>query len=58
MEYKDRPLVPLISYSAATLIGLSRITENAHWITMYSPVLLLDTLRGARWLTIITVMQN
>jgi len=33
MEYKDRPLVPIISYSAATLIGLSRITENAHWIT-------------------------
>ncbi|HEY1870713.1 MAG TPA: phosphatase PAP2 family protein [Chitinophagaceae bacterium] len=33
MEYKDRPLVPLISYCAATLIGLSRITENAHWIT-------------------------
>ena len=33
MEYKDRPLIPLISYSAATLIGLSRITENKHWIT-------------------------
>jgi membrane-associated phospholipid phosphatase len=39
MEYKDRPLVPIISYSAATLIGLSRITENAHWIT--------DVLAGA-----------
>lgn len=33
MEYKDRPLVPILSYSAATLIGLSRITENEHWIT-------------------------
>jgi len=33
MEYKDRPLVPIISYSAATLIGLSRITENKHWTT-------------------------
>ena len=33
MEYKDRPLIPLISYSAATMIGLSRITENKHWIT-------------------------
>lgn len=32
-EYKDRPIVPIISYSAATLIGLSRITENKHWIT-------------------------
>ena len=33
MEYRDRPLVPIISYSAATLIGLSRITENKHWAT-------------------------
>jgi membrane-associated phospholipid phosphatase len=30
-EYKDRVWVPILSYSAATLIGLSRITENAHW---------------------------
>jgi membrane-associated phospholipid phosphatase len=33
MEYKDRPLVPIIAYSAASLIGLSRITENRHWIS-------------------------
>ncbi|MFI5188388.1 MAG: phosphatase PAP2 family protein [Chitinophagales bacterium] len=33
MEYRDRPLIPILSYSAATLIGLSRITENQHWIT-------------------------
>ncbi len=39
LEYKDRPLVPIISYSVATLIGLSRITENAHWVT--------DVLAGA-----------
>ena len=31
MEYNDRPLFPIIAYSAASLIGLSRITENAHW---------------------------
>ena len=30
-EYKDHLWVPILSYSAATLIGLSRITENAHW---------------------------
>lgn len=30
-EYRDRPLVPIIAYSAASLIGLSRITENRHW---------------------------
>lgn len=33
MEYKNQPLIPIISYSAATLIGLSRLTENKHWPT-------------------------
>ena len=32
-EYKDKPLIPILSYTVATLIGLSRITENKHWIT-------------------------
>lgn len=32
-EYGDKPLVGILSYSAATLIGLSRITENKHWAT-------------------------
>jgi hypothetical protein len=31
MEYSDRPLVPILSYSAASLIGVSRVTENKHW---------------------------
>jgi membrane-associated phospholipid phosphatase len=39
MEYKDKPLVPIIAYSAATLIGISRLTENKHWAT--------DVLTGA-----------
>ena len=29
--YKDKPLVPVMCYSLATLAGLSRITENKHW---------------------------
>lgn len=33
LEYKDKPLIPIVAYSAATMIGLSRITENKHWIT-------------------------
>lgn len=33
LEYRDKPLIPIISYGAATLIGLSRITENKHWPT-------------------------
>ena len=30
-EYKDNPIIPIIAYSAASLIGLSRIAENVHW---------------------------
>lgn len=33
MEYKHRPWIPIFSYSIATLIGLSRMTENKHWAT-------------------------
>lgn len=33
MEYKNHPIVPIIAYSAASLIGLSRISENRHWIS-------------------------
>jgi membrane-associated phospholipid phosphatase len=32
-EYKNTPWVPIVSYSAASLVGLSRITENKHWTT-------------------------
>jgi len=39
MEYRNKPLVPILAYSAATLIGLSRLTENKHWAT--------DVLTGA-----------
>lgn len=39
MEYHNRPLIPIFAYSAATLIGLSRIAENKHWAT--------DVLTGA-----------
>jgi len=33
MEYKKHIIFPIIAYSAASLIGLSRITENRHWIS-------------------------
>ncbi len=32
-QYKDRPWIPVVAYSTATLVGLSRITENKHWVT-------------------------
>lgn len=31
--YHDSPWVPAVSYSAASLIGLSRINTNEHWLT-------------------------
>jgi hypothetical protein len=33
MEYREYRVVPIIAYSAATAIGLSRIVQNAHWIS-------------------------
>lgn len=33
LEYKDKPWVPAFAYTAASLIGLSRLTENKHWAT-------------------------
>lgn len=32
-EYPNVPWVPYVAYGAATLVGLSRITENKHWIS-------------------------
>lgn len=32
-EYKDRPVVQVVAYSLASLISISRITENKHWVT-------------------------
>jgi hypothetical protein len=33
MEYKNTVWVPIVAYSAASLISASRITENKHWTT-------------------------
>jgi len=33
MEYRKTVWVPILAYSAASLISLSRITENKHWTT-------------------------
>jgi membrane-associated phospholipid phosphatase len=30
-QYKDIKVVPVISYSLATLVGISRLTEHEHW---------------------------
>ncbi len=32
-EYKDKPLIPILSYTIATGVGLSRVTEDAHWFS-------------------------
>jgi len=31
--YKDTVWVPIVSYSLATLCGLSRVTEDTHWLS-------------------------
>jgi membrane-associated phospholipid phosphatase len=31
MEYKNIPIIPVIAYTAASLITISRLTENKHW---------------------------
>ncbi|MDP4213830.1 MAG: phosphatase PAP2 family protein [Bacteroidota bacterium] len=31
MEYKNSTFAPIVAYSAASLIGLSRLMQNAHW---------------------------
>ena len=33
MEYKNKWFVPVISYTAASLVGISRVVENKHWAT-------------------------
>jgi membrane-associated phospholipid phosphatase len=30
-QYRNRPIVPVISYTIASLTGLSRINDNKHW---------------------------
>ena len=39
VEYRNKPFIPIIAYTAASLVGISRITENKHWAT--------DVLAGA-----------
>ena len=33
VEYRNKPIIPIIAYSMATLVGISRVTENKHWAT-------------------------
>ncbi|RYD57866.1 MAG: phosphatase PAP2 family protein [Sphingobacteriales bacterium] len=33
MEYRKSIIVPIVAYSAASLVGISRVTENKHWAT-------------------------
>lgn len=38
-EYQNKSFVPVLAYSLASLVGISRVTENEHWST--------DVLAGA-----------
>jgi membrane-associated phospholipid phosphatase len=32
-QYNDKKVVPVLCYSAATLVGISRMTEHEHWVS-------------------------
>jgi membrane-associated phospholipid phosphatase len=32
-QYNDKKVIPVLCYSAATLIGISRMTEHEHWVS-------------------------
>jgi membrane-associated phospholipid phosphatase len=32
-EYRNKPVIPVLVYTVASLIGISRVTENVHWTT-------------------------
>ena len=46
MQYKNKPLVPIVAYGIATLVGLSRLTENRHWALDIIPGALLGYYSG------------
>jgi membrane-associated phospholipid phosphatase len=31
--YKNKPWIPVFAFTAASLVGVSRLTENKHWLT-------------------------
>lgn len=33
VEYRNKPAIPIAAYTIASLVGISRITENKHWAT-------------------------
>ena len=46
MQYKNKPIVPIVAYGIATLVGLSRLTENRHWAMDIIPGALLGYYSG------------
>ena len=46
VEYKHQPVIPIVAYTIASLVGVSRITENKHWATDVFTGALLGYLTG------------
>ena len=45
-QYKDKKAIPIICYSTATLVGISRLTEHKHWASDVFVGALLGYLSG------------
>ena len=46
MQYNNKAVIPIVAYSIATLVGLSRLIENRHWAMDIVPGALLGYYSG------------
>ena len=45
-QYRDTPCVPVVAYSVASLVGMSRIYENRHWFSDVAAGAVIGTVIG------------
>lgn len=45
-QYRDTPCVPVVAYSVASLVGVSRIYENRHWFSDVAAGAVIGTVIG------------